>query len=1157
MAQSPQIALRDGSGFVTSMTFTTNQETIVITGTVAVDTAAVQISVNGGAFVSDPTLISFTNQNLTVPNLASFPTGLTLALGSNTILLRTIDITGGVSAPSTVLVTRVQDITTIVTEIPTGIRVRRVRDSINILAAKPHLVTDRGTTSTAVDVLVAPSTTTFQGFNFYASTTPAGTAGYFKLNEKPVLQTTTYEEDQVTTSDDVAIWDNTVQKNIRIRITEENDFEQELGVRLDKAYKATLLSDKIRWSGTLESYRFTEFVSFNHNRAGAAGTLNSDQFISVQDTDPLYYVVTGVYFDSAQNLEVETPYSQEVLGSPLVLDTTIRDLPPHRASDITVSYIQLIRRVNVDIGLIPGSTTRDVSIDPFASEAERLWFLLDFVHRSQSFLTLLQIDDADNDGLSDDPASSAYKIALKAALGLQSDAAVQTLIDRQFEKLAANVQKPRLPGRPAVGQVVLYTLQKPLRDIPIPADTFVFADSDGTNPSVRYRVGGSLLLPASNAEAFYNFEAKRYEITADVVCETVGEVGNRSAGSITGITGLSGILVTNDASTVFGTDRESNADLAARAILGFSSVDTGTEGGYASTAAEQIGIVKAKIVKSGDALMMRDYDTLRKKHAGGKVDIWVQGLRERQVSETFAFTFEIAKDIQVQIIDLTNLIFRVLDSRVTSTTPIIEILNNLTQGLGVRNVTTGEAYDLTGVVSLDYQTFQVNTGIAQPVTHIDDIITADYRFRTINQFFFSLQPVIRIVSVVGEVAGPLDPANNYSLYKTDDPLINGESTVAANNLSLIQFGGKPSGSTIVINNDLHVLIGFFEEPLLSVGINTNTIRVFSEDRLTEYSGPGTALPDFDIVAGTPTTPARIVRTASSTIVSGQTVSVDYVHDENFVVTYVINDLLQQFQQVVNNRRHVTADVLVKQSIQNAVDLETTIQLAKGATKDKTDLLVRSNVSLELDRKVIGQGSAQSDIINAIDSTTGVDFQVVPFAKMAYADGSRRIREGILSTYVHVSALDIGGNLAYILTNPLQSPTTDGGGLTTEHRGVFQDDEALTLTASLAQVALAANQSFIIGAEGAIITGYSDDATLIAAGFVTTADIQSERLRRTANHVIVALSGAGIPSDSPDNHSYAASYVVRGDSGSHDIEAALIEYITLGLFTATYKTAATS
>lgn len=1152
MATAPQISLRDGSGFVTDLTFTTNQDTIVILGTVGTDTAAVQISVNGSPFVSDSTLISFTGQSLTVPNLTSFPSGLLLELGLNVIQLRTIDVIGAVSAVSTVRVTRVKDLPEVASEIPTGVRIRRTRDRVKILAAKPILRTPD--TDAPGEALIAPATTKFIGFNFYASVEPAGTSGYFKINQTPISASTTHEEDIITSSEDIALWDNTPLKTIRLHITEEDEFGNILATRLDKSYQAAALSDKIRVSSTLESYRLLEFVTFTHTRAGGPGIMNSDQFINVPDTDPLYYVVTGVYYDSSLGQELETPYSQEVLGAPLTIDTTVRDLPPRKSGDIVTSYIQAIRRVNTEIGLVPGTTSRDVSIDPFSSESERLWFLLDFIHRSQSFLTLLQIDDANGDGFSDAVSLSPYKIALKAALGLQTDDSVQSLIDQQFDKLAANSGKPRLPGRPATGQAVIYTLTKPLRDIVIPADSFVSADADVSQnlPSIRYRIAGSFILPAAEADAFYNFDKKRWQITVDIVAETIGSAGNRSADSIKSITGVSGVLVTNDEATVFGTDLELNSDLAARSILGFSAVDTGTEGGYASTAAEQPGIIKAKIVKSGDSLMMRDYDTLRKKHAGGKVDIYVQGTRERQISEKFAFTFEIARDVQCQIVDISLLQFRVLDSRVTPETPIIEILDNAVQGLGVRNVTTGQDYDLTGVVVLDYQTFQLNTAISQPATNIDDIITADYRFRIQNQFFFTFQPVRRVISVVGEVAGPLDPSVNFSLFKTDDPLLTGESTSAKDFLSVIQFGGKPSGSTITVSNDLHVLIGFFQEPLLSIGINTKTIRVFSEDRLTEYNGPETSSPDFDIILGTPTTPAKIVRTSSSNIVSGQTVSVDYVHDENFTVTYVINDLLQEFQAVVNRRRHVTADVLVKQAIENAVDLSTTIQLEKGAAKDKVDPAVRSNVSIELNRKIIGQGSAQSDIINAIDSTAGVDFQIVPFARMAYADGSRKLREGVLSTYTHLSSLDIGGNIAYLLNNPIQNPTTDGGGLETEHRGVFQDDEAMTLASSLTQVASGANQAWIIGNTGAIITGYSDDATLIAAGFTTSGDILEERLRRTANHVVVSLSGAGIPADTPDKHTYAVSYVVRGDSGSHDIVASQVEFTGLGALDVTYR-----
>jgi len=295
-----------------------------------------------------------------------------------------------------------------------------------------------------------------------------------------------------------------------------------------------------------------------------------------------------------------------------------------------------------------------------------------------------------------------------------------------------------------------------------------------------------------------------------------------------------------------------------------------------------------------------------------------------------------------------------------------------------------------------------------------------------------------------------------------------------------------------------------------------------------------------------------VRTSGSAIVSGESVSVDYDHDENFVVTYVINDLLQELQRRVNTQRHTTADVLVKQAILNSVAIETTIQLDLGAAKDTTDPAVRTNVSVELNSKLIGQGSAQSDIINSIDSTPGVDFQVLPLAQMGYADGSRKLRERVLSTNVRVPSLDIGGNQVFNLINPLKFPTTDGGGLTTEHKGVFQDDESMTLAASLTTLAQNANAAYIVGATGAIITGFSDDATLIGDGFTDPDDILEERLRRTANQVFLSLSGAGVPSDTPSNHDYQVSYVIRGDIGPHDITTADVEFLDLGDFTLTFR-----
>lgn len=1147
MATAPKIKLRDGSGNTASqVVFTTNQDNVTIEGTVDLNTVAIQVSVNGAPFTSDATLIEIDGTDFTFPSTVSYPDGFSLELGDTSFGFRAVDILGATSAVSTVQVNRVPLNTAGESLIPSGVRVRRRRNTVEILVAKP--------------VLSPVAGIEFRGLNFYASTSPGGlTTGYFKINQKLVTSLSTVFDEELGPLDTNTVVFTPSAPRLRVRVTQEDVFQNEVALVLDRRTTIGQISDQLdlKLDHQIQTRRLQEYVTFVHNRQGGPGIINSDQFGGVDSSDPIYYVVSGVFYDYAAGEEFETPYSQEILGVPLVIDTSLKGLPRRSRLSIVLDFVAAVQAINEEVSLIPASTTRDVSCNPFASEAERLWFLVDFVHRCQSFLTLLQLDDANGDGISDAVVSSSYKQALKGALGVQSDSAVQSIIDRQFDKLAGNYQRPRLPGRPSVGQVVFYTSTRPSQDITVASGTVVSAEADVANglPAVRFIVGGTYVLPAGDAQAFYNFATSRYELVASITAETLGENGNRSADHIKSIAQpISGLSVVNTEATVFGTNRESNGDLAARAQLAFVSVDTGTEGGYTATAAAQVGVVKTKIVKSGDPLMMRDYDPVRRKHVGGKVDVWVQGLKERTVTERFAFTFEVARDVRVQVLDAANLIFRVLDSRVTPNSPIVEVLNNISQGLGVRNASLGQDYDLTGVAILDYETFQLNSAIPQPSTNIDDIIVADYRFRSVNQFTFTNQPVRRVTSVVGESSGSLSLTQGFSLYKTDDPLLDGESTIAKNYLIINQVGGVPSGATIPVNDEEHVLVGFFEEPLRSIGVNTATVRVFNQTRTVEYDGPGTPNPDFEIIEGSQTLPAKIKRTSSSDIVSGQTLSLDYEHDENFTVTYVINDLLSQLQRTINIRRHITADVLVKQAVVNSVELETTIRLKRGAKKDKVDPAVRSEVSRELNQKLIGEGSAQSDLINAVDSTEGVDFQVIPLARMGYADGSSKIRESLSSSSARVSSLDVGGNQAFILTNSLLYPTTDRGGLPTEHKGVFQDDESMVLSTTISNVAQHPNQAFIIGASGSIIAGYSDDATLQALGFTDPEDLLEERLRRTANHVVVSLSGAGLPPDAPENHKYAVSYVIRGDKGPHDMTASQVEFLDMGNMTLTFSSA---
>ena len=432
MATAPQILLRDGSGYTTNLVFTTNQESIVIQGKVDPSTSDIQVSINGAAFVSDSTLVDFNLPTFTVPNLSSYPDGLSLSPGVNTILIRTIDIVGGVSVPSTVQVSLISQSDVLQVDTPSGIRVRRLRGSTKILAALP--VQRFSTTG-------VPLPTNFVGYNFYASTSAGGTTGYYKINATTVsAKSTSFEEDATQFAADQTIFDAGDQF-LAVQVVSKDEFGNIVDTKLDRVYDTSVYNNKIRFNSKFEDYDLIEFIEFDHVRTGTPDSINDDQWSGVSDNDPLYYVVTGVYFNTLTSEEVESAFSQEVLGKPLIIDTSVRSLPGRTQFQVVTDYVSAIQRVNAEVSLIPGSTTRDVSIDPFSSEAERLYFLVDFVNRTQSFLTLLQIDDANGDGISDPVVGSAYKTALKAALGYTTNEAVQSLIDAAFDKLAGNVNK--------------------------------------------------------------------------------------------------------------------------------------------------------------------------------------------------------------------------------------------------------------------------------------------------------------------------------------------------------------------------------------------------------------------------------------------------------------------------------------------------------------------------------------------------------------------------------------------------------------------------------------------------------------------------------------------------------------------------------------------
>lgn len=1140
MATTPKLLYPDGSGTTTTLTVTTNVNGLSFAGTIDQNTIDIQVDVNGSGFVSDPTMIEIIQQTFRIPNPSSFPDGLQLDRGKNVIRLRAVDLSGGVSPAAYLNITVVSDSDPQMRVAPpTGVLLRRRARSVEVYWSE----TGSGDVS---------------GYNVYASTGAGGTnSGYLKVNMDmiPASSPTTTDFDEGTIHFvEYDLTDADGSSDIQIVTDAVDPATGGLVARKSVNWFSLLGYENYKLQINLVGRQLTKRYVFSHNRADSInnGILNSDVFGAVLDEEPLFYVVTAVYFDKKTGNYVESRYSQELSGTTLPLDRTTRGIPIRDQTLVARDYINEIQKAAPALSLIPGSTVREVHIEPFSNEAEKVYFLLDFVHRTKSFTALLQIDDPNLTGTSIDVSLSQYKQQLRSALGIVDDAVVQNLIDGAFDSLSENFGVPRQGLRSAIVTQTFYMTTAPTRDMLVAQNAVV---SSSTNPSApRFSTRGAVYMFSSNPKQYYNIEKGRYEVKIEMIAQTAGSVGNVPAETLdTVVGGASGFKTINDVAADYGRDAQSNLELAETASRALFSLDTGTEGGYLQAAAATTGLFEAKLVKSGDSFMMRDWDPVRLKHIGGKVDIYVKGSIERTITESFAFQFEVAKNSRFDVIDAAQLIFRARDSRLSASNPIQEMLNNPAQDYGIRNhsVYPTGYYDLTGVVIIDYNTIQLNAAVPQPTTMLDDFVEGDYRYRSNNKFTPSLQPVRRVTGVVGTSSGTLDPDGGYALYKLQDPVLEGESTIATDYVSINQLNGIPIGTPLQVNDEQHVLIGQFEEPLGSVGINIFTLVVYSQDRLTTYAGPDSVNPDYLIINGSQTKSVHIVRTVDSNIPSGSVVSVDYENDENFHVTYVINDVVQRLQDRINTMKHITADVIVKQALENPMNISTTIQLMPNADQATTDQSIRTGMTNLTDKRGLGQPLHQSDVVGMMEGITGVDYLIQPFAKFTLQTNAIRVRETIEVDYEFLSTLSQGFAAVYILTQSLPFNTVDGGGVSTQYHGVHMDDLVMEQADSLNDVGKQPGRAWIIGSQGAVIPGYSDDATLYPT-YLTAAAVGAARLKLTANKVVVSLYAGTNPYDSPSNHSFTATYMVSNDTGDKDINVSPIEYLTPGDLVITYK-----
>jgi len=291
-----------------------------------------------------------------------------------------------------------------------------------------------------------------------------------------------------------------------------------------------------------------------------------------------------------------------------------------------------------------------------------------------------------------------------------------------------------------------------------------------------------------------------------------------------------------------------------------------------------------------------------------------------------------------------------------------------------------------------------------------------------------------------------------------------------------------------------------------------------------------------LTGGDLTTAPKIARNESGTILNGEKVIVAYTAEENFTVSYSVNNVLQLVAAKVDVMRHVTADVLVKQSIENEVEISATVVLKDNADQADVDIDIRTNLSHLVNRLQIGEDLHQSDVIHAIEEVNEVSYVVLPLTLMHKSDGSLILRDALDSDSTKV----VEGQEAdvWLINQQLTFNTSTGGGPNTLHRGVFMDDQPMTLfelESDFCELESNPGSALIVGRLGFDVCDCGLGGLLLDAGIVT------------ANRVLVSLPKG----ETPEDHTWAASYIVDGESGTGDIEAFVMEYLTLGQVQMTY------
>lgn len=284
------------------------------------------------------------------------------------------------------------------------------------------------------------------------------------------------------------------------------------------------------------------------------------------------------------------------------------------SSEIILALLDFYQNAQPNLDLKPGTTSRDLLVDGFATQLSRLY---------------------------EELARTSSLQSLRLAIGSDLD------------KLGSNFGNPRKGGSKSSGPC-LFTFSSLTADIPINSGDIVTARNGATFVVLNGLVVSSVFANSFKATAS-QFRSDldlagisdQYAVEVQVQATATGIQGNISKYTIISAStdGISN--VTNVVPFGGGSAAEDDASYKSRILSVFSGSNTGTALGYKNAVLSDPATIDAIVIQPGDPLMTRDgtqistaddgTKTIISEGAGGKVDIYAFGARLQEVVDSFIY----------------------------------------------------------------------------------------------------------------------------------------------------------------------------------------------------------------------------------------------------------------------------------------------------------------------------------------------------------------------------------------------------------------------------------------------------------------------------------------------------------------------------------------